>query len=143
MSQTLQVSDGHIVISRATGQLATVEGNRKASQDLAEALLQDYLPDNDTGSYLSAILQNQDPDTGELMVRHYVADAVTRLQARQLEDPALTTSEAIADIDQLYTLSSDQGTLGFYVECSTEDGGESVKAAAVQPTSLNQLTEGF
>ncbi len=132
-----------MVINPANGQPQTVTGNRKASQDLAEGLLQDYWADNDTGSYINQVQLNQDADSSELLVRHYVADAVTRLQARQLEDPAITSDEMIADIEQLFTLQSDQGTLGYYVNCSTEDGGASVQAAALQPTSLNQLTEGF
>jgi hypothetical protein len=146
MSTTLQIQNGHIVINAPNGQLVTVGGNRKAAQDLAETILQDYLLDNDTGSYVNQVLKNngQDANTSELLVRCYLADGVNRLIARQMEDPAITPDEQIEEIEQLQTIQDpNSGTLGFYVNCSTADGGQSVEVAALQPTLLNQLTEGF
>jgi len=149
MSTTLQVSDGHIVISPATGVLVTVTGNRKCAQDMAECLLQEYSPTQNYGSYLKKIIKNQNPIPGasELLVRYYVSEAVKLLDAAQLADPAMTADEKIDQIIGLDTASDDTGTVGFFVNVSTVDGGaaqaSAVQAAAVQATSLNQLTEGF
>ena len=65
------------------------------------------------------------------------------LDAAQLADPAVTSDEKINQITRLNTASDDNGTVGFFVQVSTMDGGASVQASAVQATSLNQLTEGF
>jgi hypothetical protein len=145
MSVTLKVSDGHIVISATTGVLETVSGNSKASQDLAECLLQEYSSSQNYGSYLKAIITNPNPLEGasELLVRHYVAEAVKLLDAAQLSDPAITSDEKLTQITRLETASDDSGTVGFFVQVATEDGGASVQASAVQATSLNHLTEGF
>lgn len=145
MSTTLKIADGHIVISSATGVLETVSGNRKAAQDLAECLLQQYSATQNYGSFLKSIISNPDPIPGasELFVRHYVAEAVKLLDQAQVADSAITPDEKINQIIRLDTVSDDSGTVGFFVQVSTEDEGQSVAASAVQVTSLKHLTEGF
>ena len=145
MSTTLQIIDGHISLDPATGLLQTVTGNRKCAQDLPECLLQAYDPVQNYGSYLKQIISNASPVAGatELLVRHYVAEAVQLLEAAQAADPAITSDEQIDQILALDTASDDSGTLGFYVSVSTMDGGASVESSILQATSLNQLYEGF
>lgn len=119
-----------------------VEGNRKCAQDMANCLLQEYLAEQQYGSYLTAIVRNQIPFGQELMLRYYIADAVNRLKVKQQEDTASTASERIQDITELLTTPNESGTVGFFVVVSTEDGGAS-ETGVVQATQLNHLTEGF
>jgi len=141
MAVTFRVVDGQVEFDPATGQIVTVTGERKASQDLAEVILQDYLPEQNYGSYLSKVATNQIPHISELVVRHYIAEAVKVLDARQLEDPTITPYEKITNILELDTIMDDStSTLGFFVRVGTE-AGKPVSTAALQPTQLNHLTE--
>lgn len=128
-------------MSPATGQPVLVDGNRKCAQDMAESFLQDFLPSQQYGSYLRAIVRNQIPFATELLLRYYIAQAINLLQALQEEDPAITTSEQIVQIDNILTTPNLDGVVGFYVSVVTQDGGSSAAGAALGATQLNQLTE--
>jgi len=142
MSTTLWVQDGHIMFDPATGQLQTVQGNRKAAQDLAESLLQEYDATQNYGSFLSQILDNQIPGAQEILVRHYVAEAVRLLDQKQQDDTEVTPDEKIVQIEELVTAGDDNGLVGYYVRVSTEDD-TSVETTALSPVSLEQLDEDF
>jgi hypothetical protein len=143
MSTTLLVQDGHIVFASASGLLATVQGNRKCAQDLAESLLQDYDAEQNYGSFLKDILSNQMPGGAqELLVRHYVAEAVKLLEQKQQDDPEVTPDEKIERIEELVTATDDTGLAGFYVRVSTQDD-TSAEATALSPVSLQHLDEDF
>lgn len=137
----MQIVNGQVNISASTGEPILVDGNRKCAQDLAECFLQDFLPSQQYGSYLRAIVRNQFPFATELLLRYYIAQAVNLLQALQDSDPAITDSEQITDIITLLTTPNQDGTVGFFVSVGTQDGGSSVAGVALQPTQLNQLTE--
>lgn len=139
MSYTLMVSNGMVVLNPATGQPFTITGNRKCAQDMAEVLLQYYNPNQNYGSYLNAIVQNQIPYTGQLLIRTYVAAAIDLLTQNQLQDPYITPDEQIDQITQLVTVDDNNGTVGFYVAVSTL-AGPTAETSAVQATQLNQLT---
>lgn len=142
MSRTLKIVNGQLDLDSASGQVNTVEGNRKTAQDLAAFILQDHLQDNDSGSYLRAVATNQITDAGDLFIRHYVADAVQRLRSQQHMDPNTTPAEQIKDITQLEVVNDKEGTVYFWVVVSTTDGGaESV--AVGQETELNHQYERF
>lgn len=142
MSKTFKISNGQIDLNPATGQPRLVEGGRKCAQDMANVLLQEYLDEQQYGSYLTAVVRNKIPFGNELLLRFYIADAINRLKVKQQEDSYSTEAERIVDITDLITTPNEAGTVGFYVAVSTEDGGES-EAGVVQATQLNHLTEGF
>lgn len=139
MSMTFRIVDGQVEFDPATGQVVTVSGERKCSQDLAEVLLQEYLPEQNYGSFLSKVIKNQIPYISELIIRHYISEAVRLLDAKQAEDPEIDSYERITGITQLDTILDDEGTLGFYVKVGTEEG--EADAAVIKPTALNHLTE--
>lgn len=143
MSTTLKIINGQIDIDPSTGVVNTVGGNRKAAQDMAEVLLQDYLAEIDYGSYLRAVATNQIQQAGDLFVRYYIADAIQKLQAKQQEDQFLTPAEQITDIIELSVSNDGQGTTVFFVSVSTADGGPNPSIGAVQQTQLNQQYERF
>lgn len=138
----MRLVNGQVDISASTGQPVMVSGNRKCAQDLAESFLQDFLASQQYGSYLRAVVQNQIPYATELLVRYYIAQAVSLLQAMQEADPAITDSEQIVQLDALLTTPNNGGVVGFFVSVTTQDGGKS-QTGAVIPTQLNQLTEGI
>ena len=142
MSLTFRVVDGQVEFDPATGQIVSITGERKCSQDLAECLLQDYLLEQDYGSYLSQIIQNKIPYISEMVIRHYIAEAVRVLDARQMEDPAITRDEKTTNILELDVLSDSNGMVGFFLRVGTE-AGQSASTTLLQPTQLKQLTEGF
>jgi len=142
MSKTIRIVNGQIDIDPATGLVETVEGNRKAAQDMAECLLQDYLPEIDYGSFLRALVLNQIPNSGDLFIRFYIADAIQKLQAKQQDDPYLTEAEQITQITELQVANDQQGTVVFFVAAATADGGDASLTAA-QATQLNQQYERF
>jgi len=144
MSVTLKISNGQLDFDAATGQVNTVSGNRKAAQDMAECLMQEYLQEQDYGSFLRAILTNKVPFTGDLFIRYYIAQAVQKLQALQQVDPELTESERIDDILDLLTADDGAGNVAFYVNVSTGDGGTADAAASRRvETQLNHQFERF
>lgn len=124
----------------ATGQIVTVSGERKCAQDLGEVLLQDFLAEQNYGSFLTKVVQNQQPVIGEMVIRHYIAEAVKTLEIKQSEDGAITPEEKITQILQLDTILDDSGTLGFFIRVETESG-QTASTAVVQPTALNHLYE--
>lgn len=140
MSQTFQVSDGHVVFSASTGQPVMISGERKCSQDLAECLLQNFSTTQQYGSYLNNIVSNNIPGATELLVSHYVADAVSVLDQIQQQDPYCTADEKVNDIISLITTPVQNGICGYFVQVSTVSG-QSASAGAL-PTSLNQQWEG-
>lgn len=142
MSHTLRIIDGQIDIDPATGQLNLVDGNRKAGQDMAECLLQDYLADIDYGSYLRSLTTSALPGAGELFLRHYIADAIQRLQAKQQQDSNLTLEEQITDIIQLDVADDGAGQSVFFVAVSTA-GGQVANVGATKATQLNHQFERF
>ncbi len=141
MSWTLKVSNGQIVLNEATGQIQTVEGNRKAAQDIANVILLDFDAARQYGSYLTAIVQNRIPFASELLIRFYIADAIGKLMAKQEQDPDVTEDEKIVQIDELLTTPESSGVVGFFVAVSTEDGGTAENG--MMATQLDHLTEGF
>lgn len=142
MGHTLQISDGMIVFD-VNGQLQTVTGNRKAAQDLGEALLQQYDPAQGWGSFLYEINSNQVPFINEFVIRYFISDAVQNLQSKQSDDPLLDDAEAITGINTLNVVFDGDGNCAFYLDCGTQDDGASVNTTMIQPTSFNQLFEGF
>lgn len=142
MSKTLKIINGQIDFDPSTGQIVLVENNRKAAQDLAACLLQDYLPEIDYGSQLRALMANPIPLAGDLFLRFYIAEAISKLQSKQQDDPYLTRSEQITDITALQLVDDGEGTTAFFVGVSTADGGEEV-VAAQNETQLNHQYERF
>ena len=138
----MRVVNGQIDFSASTGQPVMIEGGRKCAQDMAESFLQDFLSEQQYGSYLRAIVRNQIPYATELLLRYYIAQAISLLQASQEADPAITAAEQIVQIDSLLTTPNEQGVVGFFVSVITQDGGLSQTGVAL-PTQLNQLTEGI
>lgn len=143
MSTTLKIINGQIDIDASTGQINQVDGNRKAGQDLAECLLQDYLADIDYGSFLRAVATNQIPFSGDLFVRYYISDAVQKLQGKQQEDQYLTAAEQITEILELQVSDDGAGTAAFFISVATADGGPSPSIGAIQETKLNHQYERF
>jgi hypothetical protein len=141
MSNTLKIINGSIVLDPSTGQLETVTGNRKCAQDMAEVFLQEYLPEQDYGSYLAAVASNKIPYATELLVHHYVADAVNRLSAKQMEDPAITDDEQIKDITTLLTSSDSEGGIAFLVGVETQQVGQTAETAVAITALGQQLQE--
>lgn len=141
MSKTLQVQNGHIVMNAGTGILETVEGNRKAAQDLGEVQLQDYDPIQNYGSHILQLTNSPVPGANELIVRQAVSDAVSTLIAAQDNDPAITSDERIIGISDLQTIDDNQGGMAYLLKVDTESGGP--VSNAVQLTSFNQLSETF
>jgi hypothetical protein len=142
MSQTLRIVDGQIDIDSATGQINVVAGDRKAGQDMAECLLQDYLSDIDYGSYLRSLTVSAVPGAGELFIRHYIADAIQRLQAKQQQDPYLTAEEQIVDIIRLDVSNDGNDQDVFFVSVATASG-QVTSIGAVKETQLNHQFERF
>lgn len=144
MSTTLKIINGQLDIDASTGQVALVSGGTKCSQDLAEVLLQDYLADNDYGSYLKVITTNQLPFAGDLFIRYYISEAVHRLQSKQQDDSYITASEQITQISQLLVKTDhNSGTTVFFISVATADGGAESIAAAHAATQLNHQYERF
>lgn len=143
MGSTIRVQNGQIEIDQSIGQPDMVTGERKAAQDMAECLLQEYLPEQDYGSFLKQIIENPVPGAGELFLRHYVAQAIQLLQAKQAVDPTLTPSERIVEIAELITDLDDDGTGIFFVRVETETGEPDVSTSIVVPVQTNHLTDGF
>lgn len=141
MSLTLKISNGQLDFDPATGQLNTVTDNRKAAQDLAECLLQDYLADIDYGSFLKSIATNNIPFSGDLFIRYYIADAVQKLMSKQQDDPNITSAEQILSINELSVNTDSDGTCVFFVGVTTGDGY--VEKVAAQQTQLNHQYERF
>ena len=142
MSTTLQIQDGQILLD-PSGLLLSVTGSQKASQDLGECLLQEYLPVQGYGSWLNAVITQQVQDVTELILRQFIADAVNLLQSKQTEDFAITSAELISSIDVLNVVSDSDGNAAYYVKCSTADGGTSASTVVRPANSYNQLFEGF
>lgn len=142
MSNTLYVQNGQVVLDQALGQIRTVEGERKAAQDMAECLTQRFLPEQEYGSFLTDITSNKLPYGGEIFIRHYVAEAIKLLQQKQANDEAATTDELIAEILELTTVVNDNGDAAFFVRVSTESGG-SAEAIGATPVMLEHLQEDF
>lgn len=150
MGTTLRIVNGQLDLDTNTGLVNQVTGNRKCSQDLAECLLQDYDADINYGSFLTEVVTNSTaiPFAGDLFIRHYIAQAVELLKAKQLEDSTSTSDERITDIAQLITQTNqDTNTVGFYLSVDTETLNADVALVniptLVQPTQLNQLYEGI
>lgn len=142
MSKTLRVVNGQLDISASTGQLITLSGERKCAQDMANCMLQEFLAEQQYGSYLKAVVENRIPFATEMLIRFYVADAINRLSALQEADPEITEDEKINQIAELLTTPDDAGTVGFYVRVTTQSG-TNAEAGVLGPTQLNHLTEGF
>lgn len=143
MSLTLRIVNGQIDIDPSTGQVNTVEGNRKAAQDMGNFLLQDYLEDNASGSYLREVAQNPIPQAGDLFLRYYIAECIQRLQSKQQEDTYLTEAEQIVEITELLVNTDPEtNTTTFYLSVATADGGVE-PIAATQETQMNHQYERF
>jgi hypothetical protein len=143
MSRTIKIENGQISIDPSTGLVETVTDNRKAAQDMAACLMQEYLADIDFGSYLTAVATNQIGGAGDLFIRYYVADAIQKLQAKQQQDPNLTLAEQITEITELLVKNDTENSItNFYVAVATADGGEA-EMGAVRPTQLNHQFERF
>ena len=148
MGYTLRIVNGQLDLDTTTGQLNTVTGERKCSQDLAEVMLQDYDAETNYGSYLTTVVTNSTavPFADDLFVRHYISEAVDLLKASQVADQTSTSDERIQDILQLLTqFDTNTGTVGFLLSVSTEAGSSDVAIVNIptqtQPTQLNQLYE--
>lgn len=146
MGSTLRIVNGQLDLDVNTGQLVTVEGDRKCAQDLAECLLQNYDADQNYGSYLTEVVTNSSaiPLAGDLFIRHYIAQAVELLKSKQLEDQTSTPEERITDITQLFTQTDqDTQTVGFYLSVATEAGEADTAVVNIpaRPTQLEQLNE--
>ena len=116
-----------------------VTGERKTAQDMAEVLLQDYLPEQEYGSFLRQIVANPTPYAQQLFIQYYVAQAIETLQQKQLQDPGITVDEQIASITQLVTTQPIEGTVAFFVQVATVSGAPASVGAI--PTQLNQQWE--
>lgn len=139
MSTTLKVANGHIVFNPANGQLVEVTGERKAAQDIAEVLLQDYSTEQEYGSYLRRLIANPIPYAQQLFIQYYIAEAIKTLEQKQLQDPYISDDEKIDSIVELVTTTPIEGTVAFYVRVETV----SKKSASIGviPTQLEQQWE--
>lgn len=127
MSKTIAMKDGDFFVA-PNGQLLEVEGELKADQDFAEALLQPYDERDDTGNELNDLsTTNLGPFAASLngIVAEKIREAVARLQKAQSRDPAVSVEEKIVGIGRLIVKNGERpGDYYYYVEGLLPSGGK-------------------
>lgn len=126
MSSTLKMAAGDLVLL-STGQFQEISGIEKATQDVAETLLNNYDPFDPpwhpTGSEFYVIDSNVYAYNAmgmESMI-HAMADAsIQRLMDQQADDPYVDDDERIVQIKAINVWSIGDLSYAFYAACTTD-----------------------
>lgn len=118
--------DGDLFMDRA-GQSVTVEGIEKCAQDMAEALLNNYDPEDPppyNGSELYTIdgmVPEAPSDLGiSSMIERMATDAIERLMDFQQNDPYVDDDELIDEIRDMRVWKIGELSWAFHAFCITE-----------------------
>jgi hypothetical protein len=125
LSITWQVSNGDIVLDGA-GRLVEVQGIEKCTQDLLEALLNQYDaqdPDWYNGSELhrlDSMVVPLDSIGVDTLIEQYARTATQRLMEQQENDPYVDEDELIAEIQTLVAQPLGNLTWSFFERVLTD-----------------------
>lgn len=131
MSTTIAISNGDIYYA-PSGRMLDITSTTKGEQDFCEISLTEYIPDEDYGDELFALVGGTGVMSGanvnhalEAISSQKVKDYITRLQALQQADPYSTPDERFGGIiDLIVKADPTQGTgnILWYVSWMTESG---------------------
>jgi hypothetical protein len=125
MSITLKMMDGDLFFDRA-GQAVTVEGLEKASQDMAESLINNYDSEDSphyNGSEFYKMIGEAAQEQGDLgissRIERYATESIERLMDLQQVDPYVDDDELIEEIRTIYTEKEGPMSWMFIALCIT------------------------
>jgi len=149
MSVTIMVADGDLAVSVA-GRFVYINGIQKCAQDIAESLLNNWDPIEESwynGSELYAI--DEDPSTlttltVEERIRSAVDESIERLRDLQDEDDYVDDDELIDEVRELWASKLGNFTYGFYLRVITSSYEEvpmgfTVSLGQQLPPGLDEL----
>lgn len=125
MSTTFKMHNGDLLLD-ATGTFATCAGIEKCSQDIAETLMNNFSP-LDESYYIGSELYKLDFMTFSaggmdaiMTIETFARDAVKRLMAMQENDQEVETDELLVEIQFLRAQKIGSLSYGFFMRCLTE-----------------------
>lgn len=142
MSTTLKISNGDLVIDSNSGQVATIEGYDKGSQDVARHLLTEYNAFFDEGNELIGLgLDASVIGLTEALAVQFLMSCLTRLVIKQ---QLANDEQRIVKVTNIKTRKVDLTTIVFLVDVLFEDGTTTqvIDVLNMAPTELNQLISG-
>ena len=155
MSYTIAIRDGDLYFP-PSGRLLMINSTTKGEQDFVEEFLTEYIPDEDYGDELFALVGGAGGVAAGDNVGHAmeaissqkIHDVVQRLQGQQQDDPYSDPDERIGGISRLITQAdpNDPTNTLYYVELVTESGnvisdstGYIVSSKQVAPATTAQI----
>ncbi len=112
--KTILLEDGDIVIGGSSGRPEYIEGIRKLSQDVAHALLSQYVPEYQFGSEVQDIVSNNSRASflhsiNAAYIRNRIEEALQRLKSMQQTRPErlspFETLDKVQDV-RVYSINS-------------------------------------